>query len=236
MGKSLAPVLSSPFACSKKYTVCLMVCRACYHLQVVLCLLTKSVCQPKVQGTKVCIERLIHLRHHKRFKNLSCESLLLPSHDSHRKRCKYCRAPHQLTVYAVRYGARCNTGPVQTISSSQSSHVQSTWHDLERLHQPETTVKSMPSGFVNPRRVQDGNAITCDNWSAWVASYLSGLCGCCMASATPCAAGQRPQWGRCCPRLPRLRVRQRSSGSFHTRTQVCNGHAMLQLHSQGRLP
>jgi len=138
-----------------------MVCHACYYLQVVLCLLTKSVCQPKVQGTKVCIERLIHLRHHKRFNNLSCESLLLPSHHSHRKRCKYCRAPHQLTVYAVRYGARCNSGPVQTISSSQSSHVQSTWHDLERLHQPETIVKSMPSGIVNPRRKQDGNAITC---------------------------------------------------------------------------
>ena len=176
-----------------------MVCHACYYLQVVLCLLTKCVCQPKVQGTKVCIERLIHLRHHKRFKNLSCESILLPSHHSHRKRCKYCRAPHQLTVYAVRYGARCNSGPVQTISSSQSSHVQSTWQDLERLHQPETTVKSMPSGFVNPRRIQDGNAITCDNWSAWVASYLSGLCGCCMASATLLRRWAAPTMGSLLP-------------------------------------
>lgn len=152
--------------CSKKYTVCPRVCRACYYLQVVLCLLTKSVCQPKVQGTKVRIERLIHLRHHKGFTNLSCGCLLLLSHHSHRKRCKYCRAPHQLTVYAVCYGARCYSGPVQTIRSLQSSHVQSTWHDLDRLHQPETIVKSMPSGIVNPRRKQDGNAITCDSWSA----------------------------------------------------------------------
>lgn len=211
-----------------------MICCACYivyYLQVVLCLLTKSVCQSQVQGTKVCIERLIHLGHHKRLTNLNVESLLLPSHHSHRKRCNDCRAPHQLTIYAVRYGARCNSGPVQTIRSSQSSHIQSTWHDLKRLHQPEAIVKSMPSGIVNPRRKQDGIAITCDSWSAWVASYLSGLSGYCMPSAAPCAAGQRPRCCRCCPRLPRLPVRQRIGGRFHTRPGVCNGHAMINLHS-----
>ncbi len=33
------------------------------------------------------------------------------------------------------------------------------------------------------------------------------------------------------PRLPRLPVRQQIGGSFHTRPGVCNGLAMIKLHS-----
>lgn len=61
---------------------------------------------------------------------------------SHRKGCQNCRAPHQLVVDAVRYRARRNAGPLQTIICSQRNHVQAAWYNLDSLHRQHTTVKA----------------------------------------------------------------------------------------------
>ena len=129
--------------------------------------------------------------------------LLMVQH-SHRKRCIYCRATHQLTVDAICYGVRCDVGTLRPIGTPQCNHVQAAWNNLERLQRTgeKTIVKSMPSRFANPRGLQAVPASTCESWSTCTASCLSGLNACCMAAAAPLAGQQRTQ--KCRPGCLRL--------------------------------
>ena len=122
---------------------------------------------------------------------------------SHRKGCQNCRAPHQLVVDAVRYRARRNAGPLQSISGSQCSHIQAAWYNLDCLHRQHTTVKacrresSTLEGRVERctclRKLVRRTPIV----SEWALQMLHGCSNTLGGWAAPTSC-------RRCPRLPRF--------------------------------
>ena len=122
---------------------------------------------------------------------------------SHRKGCKYCRAPHQLVIDTVRYRTRRNAGPLQTISCPQSSQVQTAWYDFDCLHRQHTTVKACRrESLILERRV---NYCPCLRQlvrqtpivSEWALHMLHGC-------NNPLRRRAAPTTCRRCPRLPRF--------------------------------
>lgn len=155
----------------------------------VLCLLAKSIGQPKIKRAKVCIERLIHLKS----KNLIVRVSRQVSFQSAIEKAVTTAEPltNSLSMqYVIEPDAmpdRCNPSVVFNAAMYKRPGIISTACTASTRLSKHAVENRQPS------KAGLNVLLACESWSAELPSCLSGLCKCCMAAATPSAGGQHPQ-------------------------------------------
>ena len=156
----------------------------------VLCLLAKSICQPKVKRAKVCVERLIHLKGDRQIVCVSRQVIFQSAIE------KAVNTAEPLTSslsmqYVIEPDAmpdRCNPSVVLNAAMYKRPGIISTAYTASTRLSKHAVENRQPSkAGLTP-------VLACKSWSAELPSYLTGLCKCCMAAATPSAGGQHPQF------------------------------------------